>query len=84
MNKTDLLKEIQSYKFSAYDMLLYLDTHSDDKKAFELFKSLVKKYKELTTAYESQFGPLSPMSISESNTFNWLDGAWAWEKGANA
>lgn len=84
MNKTDLLKEIQSYKFSSYDMLLYLDTHSDDKKAFELFKSLVKKYKELAATYEAQFGPLNPMSVSNSNTFNWLEEPWAWEKEANA
>ena len=43
MSKTDLLKEIQKYNFAAYDILLYLDTPPDDKKAFELYKQLVEK-----------------------------------------
>ena len=33
MNKAALLKKIQSYKFAAYDMLLFLDTHPKDKAA---------------------------------------------------
>ena len=39
-SKLDLLKKIQCYHFAAYDMLLYLDTHKDDKKAFEMFREL--------------------------------------------
>ena len=44
MNNTQLtrLKEIQKANFAAYDMLLYLDTHCDDKKAFEITRSRVK------------------------------------------
>ena len=84
MNKTDLLKEIQKYNFAAYDMLLYLDTHADDKKAFEIFKSLVEKTKELKCEYESNVGPLSPWSAANFNTFKWLESPWPWEKEANA
>lgn len=84
MNKTDLLKEIQRYNFAAYDMLLYLDTHADDKKALELFKTLVEKTKSLKYEYEENFGPLSPMSAANLNTFKWLESPWPWEKEANA
>lgn len=84
MNKTDLLKQIQKYNFAAYDMLLYLDTHADDKKAFEIFKTLVSKTKELKNEYESTFGPLSPMSAAKSDSFNWLKSPWPWEKEANS
>ena len=42
MEKQNLLLELQKYHFAAYDMLLYLDTHPTDKKAFELFKDFVK------------------------------------------
>ncbi len=84
MNKTDLLKEIQQYNFAAYDMLLYLDTHPDDKKAFELFKSLVKKTKDLVKEYEANFGPLSAKSAAGFDTFRWLESPWPWEKEANA
>ena len=37
-SKTELLKKLQSYNFAAYDMLLYLDVNSNDKKAFEIFR----------------------------------------------
>ena len=84
MNKTELLKQIQKYNFAAYDMLLYLDTHADDKKAFEIFKSLVKKTKELKHEYESEFGPLSPMSAAKFDSFKWLESPWPWEKEANS
>ena len=84
MNKTELLKQIQKYNFAAYDMLLYLDTHADDKKAFEIFKSLVSKTKDLKCEYESTFGPLSPTSTAKSDSFKWLESPWPWEKEANS
>lgn len=46
-SRVEMLKKIQCSNFAAYDMLLYLDTHSDDKKAFRMFQALVKKTKEL-------------------------------------
>ncbi len=84
MKKTELLKCIQSYKFAAYDMLLYLDTHPDDKKAFEMFKQLVNKTKALIEEYEKEYGPLSARSAADFSTFRWLESPWPWEKEANA
>ena len=51
-SRVEMLKKIQCSNFAAYDMLLYLDTHSDDKKAFRMFQALVKKTKELKCEYE--------------------------------
>ena len=34
-SRVELLEKLQSYNFAAYDMLLYLDTHANDKKAFD-------------------------------------------------
>lgn len=82
--RTELLKQIQCYNFAAYDMLLYLDTHKDDKKAFKMFRSLVKKTNELKEQYEQEFGPLSQFTAAEQDCFNWLDEPWPWEKEANA
>ena len=39
-SRVEMLKKIQCSNFAAYDMLLYLDTHSDDKKAFRMFQAL--------------------------------------------
>ena len=43
MNKQECLYEIQKCNFAAYDMLLYLDTHPEDRRAFMIFKDLVEK-----------------------------------------
>ena len=66
-SRVEMLKKIQCSNFAAYDMLLYLDTHSDDKKAFRMFQALVKKTKELKCEYEEKFGPLNQFSTARQN-----------------
>lgn len=83
MCKEDLLKQVQSYQFAAYDMLLFLDTHPDDKKAFDMYKELVKKYKALVNEYENQYGPLTAFGAAMYDTFKWIDSPWPWEREAN-
>lgn len=77
------LKELQSVNFAAYDMLLYLDTHANDRKAFELFKALVEKTNKLKCEYERDFGPLTPFASAYRGGFDWLNGPWPWEKEAS-
>ena len=84
MNQNELKKQIQSYCFAAYDMLLYLDTHQDDKKAFALFKELTKKATELKEMYHQKYGPLNTKAAADYTEFNWVEGPWPWEKGGNA
>lgn len=83
MNKSSLLKKIQSYKFAAYDMLLYLDTHPTDKEAFRMFRELVSKTKKCIAEYESQYGPLSVHSAADFDSFKWSESPWPWEKEVN-
>jgi spore coat protein JB len=83
MEKTNLLNQLQNYHFAAYDMLLYLDTHPNDKKAFQMFKDLVKKYQALKNEYEQNYGPLSAFASANSNQFDWIESPWPWEKEAN-
>jgi spore coat protein JB len=82
-SRTELLKKIQCNNFAAYDMLLYLDTHSDDEKAFKIFQSLVKKTNDLRKEFEENFGPTSQFGTAKQESFNWLDNPWPWEKEAN-
>lgn len=83
MEKNDLLSRMQGYRFAAYDMLLYLDTHPEDKKAFGMYKDLVCKAKSLMTDYEKNYGPLSAFSAASDDEFEWLKSPWPWEKEAN-
>ena len=78
-----LLKKIQQVNFAAYDMLLYLDTHADDKKAFKILQSLGSKKEALIAEYENKFGPLMQSAIPKQESFNWLDNPWPWEKEGN-
>ena len=84
LSKTEHLKCIQEYNFAAYDMLLYLDTHPCDKKAFSLYKELVDKTLTLKKDYENKFGPLTPYSAARFDEFKWTKGPWPWEKEANS
>ena len=83
MDRAEMLKKVQSYRFAAYDMLLYLDTHPDDKKAFALFRELVAKSKQLIDEFQEKFGPLSAFASANSSKFDWIESPWPWEKVAN-
>ncbi len=83
MSQNELKLAVQSYCFAAHDMLLYLDTHPDDKKAFSLYRSLVAKARELKTLYQEKYGPLSAMAAADYDEFKWIDSPWPWEKGGN-
>lgn len=79
-----LMRKIQANYFSAYDLQLYLDTHPNDKKAFNMFKELVTKTKNLIEEYEQNYGPLTAWGSIKSKTYDWLDEPWNWEKEANS
>lgn len=81
--RLELLKQVQCYNFAAYDMLLYLDTHPEDKKAFKMFQELVKKTNDLKCEYEKEFGPLNQFTTANQDCFNWLDNPWPWDKEGN-
>ena len=84
MTRCELLRKLQSYKFAAYDMLLYLDTHPKDKTAFKMYKDLVAMVKKLTMEFEEKYGPLTVKSAADFETFRWTESPWPWEKEANS
>lgn len=79
-SKSELLKEIQSVTFAMYDLLLYLDTHSCDKKAFKMFKELGEKRTALMNEYVKNYGSLSQFDSAKLDEFDWLNGPWPWER----
>lgn len=82
-NKQEKLYKVQKYNFAAYDLLLYLDTHPEDKRAFCMFGEMVKSYNKARREYEQEFGPLEAFNAANFECFNWLDSPWPWEKEAN-
>lgn len=77
------LHELQALCFAITELGLYLDTHADDKEAFELFRAYAKLKREGTEVYEKQYGPLTAAAAAEGAAYNWLSDPWPWEYEAN-
>ena len=76
------LTELQTLGFALQELALYLDTHRDDKEAFEVFETLQKMYAKGREKYEKDCGPLTHGS-SMANRYSWLDDPWPWEYAFN-
>ena len=61
MNETarKLMKRIDDASFAMDDVILYLDTHPDDRNALNYYRYVVALRKEAVKAYEASFGPLT-------------------------
>lgn len=76
------LTELQTVGFVLQELALYLDTHRDDKEAFEVFQTFQKLYAKGKERYEKECGPLTTMSPMEAG-YTWLNDPWPWEYAAN-
>ena len=79
-NRHTLLHEIMSLNFAINDLVLYLDTHPKDTRAINLHNEYSEKVIELTEKYQRLYGPLTVNFSSE--TWDWIDEPWPWERGA--
>ena len=76
------MAELQTMGFVLHELALYLDTHRDDKEAFEVFRAFQQMYAKGREKYEKECGPLTHMSAME-NRFSWLNDPWPWEYAKN-
>lgn len=80
-NREQLLRKIMEYKFFVNDLTLYLDTHSNDRKALALHNEYVEKLNEVTKEFEKMYGPLTVETVMES--WEWARDLWPWQRGFN-
>ena len=76
------MTELQTMAFAIQELVLYLDTHRDDKEALEVYHDLQKLYDEGRRKYEAECGPLTNTSIT-SGEYKWLNDPWPWEYARN-
>lgn len=74
-----LMKRINETSFAMDDVILYLDTHPEDRNALNFYHQVKAMRQEARNAYESQFGPLTPDAVQNTAQWNWLSGRWPWE-----
>ena len=77
--KTTIMKEIQTSDFVLKELNLFLDTHPYHKEALEMFKKYEKKSADLKAECEKLFGPITPSTNGNTDSWEWLKGPWPWE-----
>ena len=65
--------------FVLTELGLYLDTHPQDKEAFDLFREYAKLAKEGRRRYEAMYGPLTQQAAANQDQYTWLNDPWPWE-----
>jgi spore coat protein JB len=65
--------------FTVHELVLYLDTHENDREAFELLKNLLALKKEGRERYVRLYGPIDTGELAAQERFNWTHGPWPWE-----
>lgn len=74
-----MLREIKEIDFVLKELNLFLDTHPYHNQALEMFQRFEAKAKQLKAEYEKIFGPLTPSTNGNMQTWEWIKGPWPWE-----
>ena len=78
-NLSTPLCELMALDFVTQELALYLDTHADDKKAFETWKCFTELAEEGRRRYAERFGPLKRSQTAMFDSWVWPDEPWPWE-----
>ncbi|HIR57712.1 MAG TPA: spore coat protein CotJB [Candidatus Gallacutalibacter pullicola] len=80
MNEQErLLRQLSAYKFSSWELHIFLDTHPGNCEAARKKAEVDQRIEELTQQYEAKYGPL--MESSQNSRWAWISGPWPWENG---
>lgn len=76
-----LLHELMEWGFLQTELVLFLDTHTDDRKALEDYNRVTRKMNELTTEFEFYCGPLVNQDFASPAKYpwQWIETPWPWE-----
>lgn len=77
------MTELQTMAFAIQELALYLDTHKDDREAYELYCTFQKMYHDAKDEYEKDCGPLTHHSRVHPGEYMWLNDPWPWEYAKN-
>ncbi|HWO97915.1 MAG TPA: spore coat protein CotJB [Bacillus sp. (in: firmicutes)] len=77
----NLLEDIQGLDFTIMELNLYLDTHPDDKEAYEQLQATAEKVRELKKVFEENYGPLQLFGSNPLNQkdWTWSTSPWPWQ-----
>lgn len=73
-----MMRQINAYRFMAWELHIFLDTHPNDCEAAKKLKETRAKIEELVRKYEDAYGPMGETS-SQTSRWAWITGPWPWE-----
>lgn len=73
------MSELQVLAFAIQELALYLDTHSDDMEALELYRRYQQLYHDQNKEYVRKYGPLCHKDQTSKPEYAWLSDPWPWE-----
>ena len=79
LQPNDPLSELQAICFTAHELALYLDTHKDDREAFEMLKTFLALKREAKDRYIRKYGAVCTDDLINSDSFTWTDDPWPWD-----
>jgi len=75
------MAELMALDFVLQELSLYLDTHQNDKEAFETWKALKKLAAEGRKRYAETCGPIMRGDTAQFDSWVWTDDPWPWDCG---
>lgn len=73
------LGELMAIDFVADELSLYLDTHPEDREAFEMYQTVLALSKEAHEKVAESCGPIVKSDMLGMSRYAWLDAPWPWE-----
>lgn len=74
-----LLRRLSAAQFAMWEMHVFLDTHSKNKQAFEMYTKYRERALMLRKEYEEKFGPISSPDSFDGGQWTWNNSPWPWE-----
>lgn len=78
-DRQKLFMFITEVGFAIDDVVLYLDTHPEDKQALEYYDTYKKLRKQAAAEYTKLYGPLTDEDVNSCNYWAWVKDPWPWE-----
>lgn len=73
------LGELMAIDFVSDELSLYLDTHRDDKEAFDVYQAVLDLSTEAHGKYTKTCGPITKNDMLGMQDYAWLNAPWPWE-----
>ncbi|MBO8137327.1 MAG: spore coat protein CotJB [Desulfotomaculum sp.] len=75
-----IMSELMQWSFVQYELLLYLDTHPEDRTAYQDYVNACDKVNQLKRQYEAYCGALTPCGFAPPQyPWGWIETPWPWE-----